>query len=238
MNRKFLLSPDAATGGGTTPSTSTTASKKSLIPSDESKLWDVADAVSTKWATVPQLVCFWKTQATFAKDVQDLGLIMGKRNASGGNVTPQAASLEALDAKVKKGIEKLKLYLQDKYDGKVAAQKQYPRFGIVKQGSNYVLPADRDDRLKSFDLLLPAIVTDGLGDKEYGTAFWTQLKADYKAALELSKANLQAISGLVGQKKTLLAEVRKTLKSILRLLEGNYPDTYENIAREWGYTRG
>jgi hypothetical protein len=137
-----MFSPDAA-GGGTTPATTTTKHKKSLIPSDINNFWDVADKVSTTWAANPKLICFWKTQADFAKNVDDLGKIIGKRNASGGNVTPLANSIDQLDLKVNKGIQKLKLYLEDKYDGKPAAIKQYSRYGIVKVGTNYVLPIDQ-----------------------------------------------------------------------------------------------
>jgi hypothetical protein len=232
-----MFSPDA-TGGGTTPATTTSKHKKSLIPSDIGNMWDVADKVCTKWGATPALICFWKTQADYAKNVDDLGKIIGKRNASGGNVTPFATTLDQLDAKVAKGIQKLKLYLEDKYDGKPAAIKQYSRYGIVKVGTNYVLPIDQQLRLKSFEMVIKGIADDGFGDKEYGTAFWTQLQADYKIALKQSTDNQQAISGIVGQKDILKAEVKKVLQALLHLLEGNYPDTYESVALEWGYKRG
>jgi hypothetical protein len=87
-------------------------------------------------------------------------------------------------------------------------------------------------------MVIKGIADDGFGTKEYGTAFWTQLEADYKVALKQSTDNQQAISGIVGQKDVLKAEVKKVLQALLHLLEGNYPDTYESVALEWGYKRG
>ena len=236
MRTKKMFSPDAS-DSGTAPVTTAFKHTKSLIPANVGNLWDMADRVCTKWGTVPELVCFWKTQSAFAKDVNDLGLLIGKRNISGGNITSQSDILQQLDITVETGIKKIKLYLEDKYNSKAAAQKQYGRFGIIKIGSNYTLPIDRELRLQSFETLLKGIVTDDFGNKEYGNAFFWKLQLDYKVALKQIKDTQQAVSGVVGQKEVLQKEVEKLLRTILKLLDGNYPDTYDSVILEWGYKR-
>ncbi len=239
MKKQFSPALETAAAASTTATPVTIKAYKSLIPTKIADLHASAERVSAHWATVPSLVCFWKTQPAFAANVTDLGAVANKKAKDSSKTSTHSATLKKLDASVNKGVAKLKGYLEDKYDTKKAAIPHYSRFGMVhySKSKSHILPRDREERLKSFAVLLNGLKDDGFETKEYGKAWWTALAADYKVALDASKDTREVVSGSVGQKKVLEAEVRKVMQALLKLLEGNYPDTYYNVALEWGIVK-
>lgn len=80
-------------------------------------------------------------------------------------------------------------------------------------------------------------MSNGLSEKEFGLNFWSDILEQYTTLMQSSTTTDGDVSGHVKDKETYKAEVRKTLKALLLLIEANYPDNYPEVQRQWGFQR-
>ncbi|WP_432670118.1 hypothetical protein [Flavobacterium sp. SM2513] len=85
--------------------------------------------------------------------------------------------------------------------------------------------------------MLKGIKDNSFEDRKYGLAFWTDIKTRYDALVKLSRELDGGISDKVGDKNVLKAELHEILKSIITVLEGNFPRTYHEQLRKWGFQK-
>ena len=76
-----------------------------------------------------------------------------------------------------------------------------------------------------------------LEERKYGIAFWTDILTNYEALLEQSNALDGSISVKVGDKNVLKKKLKKGLAAIVHGLKCNYPDTYKQELRDWGFQK-
>ena len=220
-----LYTPDAEP----TPRTSSTPA----IPPADLDLLATAEAVATKWATTPAITLLWKTQSTFSRNVADYRTALTGRISAGSQRPGQTQALAGLDIEVDNAVKEVKNYIEEKYRT-AAAPAYFPRYGIVKENGTYQLPRDRNERLEAFAQMLAGLAADGLGEKEFGSAYWTALRSRYDAALKASNATDSSVSTGVATKNGLKAEVKKVLRALRYVLRGHFPDTYAAEYRAWG----
>ncbi len=113
----------------------------------------------------------------------------------------------------------------------------FAQFGIVKSGHNYIFTVDRELRQEALLLTTKAIVSNGLSDRPFGLEFWKGIYDEYWALMASDSTDDGDISDHVKDKDQYMAKVRKTLKSLLLSIEANYPDTYLQVQRQWGFQR-
>ena len=85
--------------------------------------------------------------------------------------------------------------------------------------------------------MLKGIVTHGFDADEYGTAFWQPIYDQYETALNQATTNDGNVSTKVSSKNTLKEELKKTLRALINVIKGNYPDTYKAELRAWGFQK-
>lgn len=132
-------------------------------------------------------------------------------------------------------MDEVQAYLRKKF--KKNDKANYGRYGIVKENKTYQFPKDRDERKESLLLMKEAIAIDGFGDEEYGTLFWTTMISDYNKAFNSAKTIDGGKSTNVGSKNVSKDAIRKVLVSLRHVIVGNYPDTYTEEVRAWGWQK-
>ncbi len=237
--KQFLYSPDAAIGGSeTTVSTPTDTHIRHAanLPNKDAALLAVSESVNTKWATSSFVALVWKTQADFANDVSAFETQLANRNTESGKRSQHTQDLENLDTSIEDALPYVKSYIAEKF-GPPDARAYYAEFGIVHRHRTYELPEDRQRRKDALRMMVDAVTANGFDTKQYGTAWWTDIKTRYDAALAAAATGTGNISGSVSGLVTLRTTLRRVLHSILLLLEANYPDTFEQVRREWGFQK-
>jgi hypothetical protein len=80
---------------------------------------------------------------------------------------------------------------------------------------------------------------DGTVVFEFGTAFWEPIATEYAQLVKDLTETTGEISEVVGSKDKERLDVEKVLRSIAKILDGNFPDAKEYNAqlRAWGYQR-
>ena len=187
------------------------SSAKPRVPKGDDNLSTTTGTVSKKWLATPAITMLWKTSAKFALEAEAF-------------------------IKLDEGIEFIKSYLVSEF-GKANAGAYFSKFGIEKVGTGYRLPNDRDKRKNALKLLVPAIVAQGFEAKPYGKAYFEPLVTDFNSLATDASDSDGGVSSLVGNKNAQKAEVLLVLKSLIKIIEGNYPKTYKSVLREWGFQK-
>ncbi len=233
FTKRIFFADDAPAGGGTT--TAKTKSSRS-IPAADIDFMDVAKTVAASWLANPAITLLWKKSDDFNKDVQDYANSLGSRISTGSVRPGQSLTLKQLDERVNDAVTEVKVYIEKKYK-KANAQAQFTRFGIIKENTTWCFSKDRNNRKAAFELMIAAIAADGFGAEEYGTSFWTALQTDYAAALAAASNTTGDVSEKVATKNQQKQAIKKVLANLLFVLRGNYPDTYAEMYRKWGWKK-
>lgn len=237
MKHSKKLSPSSSetTGASSTPSKPKKVNKKDKLPTKDNDFSTLSKAVNSKWKTMSAITLLYIIQADFEAKVNLFGSTLGNRQTTGGKRGSLTQQLKNKDTLISKGVSGIKTYLRDKYEGD--AVSYYASFGIEKNGKDYKLPKDRDKRKDVLDIIIKAIATEEFGSKKYGTVFWTQMKTDYTKLLKDASDNDSGVSSDVGKKDVLREEIAEVLNSIIYLIKGNYPKTWEAELRNWGFLK-
>jgi hypothetical protein len=145
-------------------------------------------------------------------------------------------ALKILDKTIDDAVSYVKVYIVDKYK-KESATSYYSAFGISYINKNYIIPKDQNSRSAALALMIEAIAVNGFGAKEFGTAFWTDVKAQYDSLLSNALATDSQVATKVGDKNILKKELKKGLNAIVLVIKGNYPDSYKAELRNWGFQK-
>lgn len=193
-------------------------------------------SVSTKWLANPWLTLLWLTVAKFVADAASYNAILEQR-MNKGTARPQTGNaLQNLEKQMDQVMAYVKGYILEKYK-KGNEKSYYPSFGFVHQGKHYEFPTDRNRRVASLKLMVTAIKDNGFEEEEYGLEYWTKMLSDYEALVNQSNKVDGEISVKVGDKNVLKKKLKKGLAAIVHGLKCNYPDTYKQELRDWGFQK-
>ncbi len=238
--KQIFYAPDATNAAGTSSNTisptDTHTRHVSNLPNKDANLLAVGETVSDKWAANSFMALIWKTQPDFADDVAAFAKQLQGRNSEGGKRSQQTKDLENLDMAIEDALPFVKAYIADKF-GPKDAKAHYGEFGIVHRDSGYELPADRQKRKDALRMMVDAMTANSFDTKQYGTAWWTDIKTKYDAAVAAATTGTGSISGNVSELLLLRTTLRRVLHSVLLILEANYPDTFEQVRRDWGFMK-
>lgn len=220
-----------------TPKTETTKqTKKRTVPASDIDLGAVVTKVNDKWKSNPWLTLLWLKQDQFDSDAQNYNIILSSRLNDGGTRPQITKALKVLDQKMDNHLSYVKGYITDKYK-KENAMSYYNAFGIETKDSRYSFPRDQNRRLASLELMLGGLDKNGFNDKEFGKGFWTSIKKDYQELMKQANALDGGISVNVGGKNILKSNLVKGLNAIVNCIKSNYPDTYKQELRDWGFQK-
>lgn len=235
---KFLYASDAAENAGSTSSSPTDSHIRHMsnVPDKDASLLNVSQVVVAKWAKNSFVTLLWKTQPDFANDAAAFGEILSGRNTAGGDRSQQGQDVEVIDKAAEDAVPYVKSYITEKF-GPPYAKAHYAEFGLEHRHAAYELPRQRQRRKDALRMMVDAIAANNFNDKEYGTAFWTDIKTRYDEAIAEATSGATDVSEDVGELVILRTTLRRVLHSILLILEANYPDTFDQAKRSWGFLK-
>jgi hypothetical protein len=211
-------------------------SKTRNVPVADINFGNVITTVSEKWAASSWLTLKWLTVAQFQADATNYNDTLSSR-LSKGTTRPQITqTLETLEKTMDTHLSYVKGYITDKYK-KESDTSYFAAFGIEYKNNRYLLPADKNKRSEALKLMVRALTTHGFEDKEFGLAFWTSLKEQYALLVKQASETDGQVSVKVGDKNILKKNLNKGLNAIIYTLKANYPDTYKQELRDWGFQK-
>lgn len=210
---------------------------KAIVTKKDLDLGTLTENVSAAWKQNTAITLIWITQAEFETKSKSYLASLDNRNVTQKDRPQITVGLKTCNQALDAGIAKIKVYLDADATSKAEAKANYAKFGIVLQGTSYKLPKDLDSRKQSLKLVLDAIKEFGYDNKPFGTAYFTPLISQYNDLLKNAADTDKNVSTIVGDKNKIKEELIKTLNSIVYVLKGNYPDTYKNVLRAWGFQK-
>jgi hypothetical protein len=205
------------------------------LPTKAENLKTLATHVLTAWKQ-SNLTLLWKTTEDFEQEIIQFDTQLGNKALESGSKKPLVNDLNKLDKEINKGVEHIKKNLQlikEEEDYKASLEQ----FGIQKLNQRYSFPNDRDARLRSLQLMIDALGKSGMTLQKYPLTFWQETLQKYGEMTTQVQQAKGKITGMVKNKDNVQAEIRKTLVSIGKLIEANYPDDYDKVLREWGFQK-
>jgi|GEM_PF-1716643 len=205
-----------------------------LLPTNDSRLADLAVFAAAHWLTEPWLTLRFVTAAAFQTKSLAYQAAVASRQQIGSVRPIDADEILNLDEQIEANLYRLKNRLIDKYD-KQTALAHYPTLGIIKTNKTYTLDRDRTKRAAALLTLVQGLKTEKLEDGAYGTAFWQPLTARYNELVQQLTDTSGAISQAVNAKDTLRNEVETILSSLAKALDANSPSDpdYKAELRAW-----
>lgn len=230
---RFFM-PDDATGSSTPTPSETTPTPG--IPDGDVDLLNLSKFLLTVWEANPLIILIWIKIGEAANLVQAFEQYLNQRMKASGNRATITQNLENLQAEIDENEEFVKGYIIGKY-GPKNASSHYNTFGMMHKNDGWGLPDDQDERSKGLELLIAALAAEGFGGNEYGTLYWTNVKAHYDDNLAASKTADATISASAGNKNAYRVQIVEWLVALRFVLRGNYPKTYQSVWRQWGFIK-
>ena len=218
------------------PSEEPQGNPRGNTPNADDELAIVAEKVSDKWKVSPNISLLWITQDEYSGHVTTFTTnLEGKATAKGGRkVTTKEFKL--LDKEIDANAFHIKGGLKEKY-GPDLFEAHFAQFGIVKVGHSYLYPRDRASRRNALKLTLGALEVNGMASMEFGLNYWQAIYTKYGAYLDNTITTDGNVSGFVKDKNQAKAIIKKSLNCLILVLRGNYPDTWKQVLREWGFQK-
>ena len=210
--------------------------KTQTIPLSEIDLGNVVTLANAKWKANPWLTMQWLKQSEFEADAISFNTILALRMDEGTDVSPISTALRNLDEKMDTHMSYVKGYIDDKFD-KEDATSYYSAFGIIYKYKKYAFPLDQNRRLAALKLMISGLNKYDLQDRKYGKDFWTDIMNKYEELLEKSSSLDGGISVKVGDKNLLKKRLKKALTALVHAIKCNFPDTYKQELRDWGFQK-
>lgn len=210
--------------------------KQGNVPRKEADLITASTNVKAAWDKRPGLTLQWTTPVQFGQTITTFEQSFAERNKVKGARPAITLMLGTVNSEIDKSAEHVKNYISETYSKK-EAPAHYGRFGIVKENNKFRLPGDNDKRLHALDMMIEAIVQDGLADRKYGETYWRNLKTRFAEAKSLAYTGDSASAEHVGIKTEQKEVILQTLRSLILIIKGNYPKSWKEELRVWGFQK-
>ncbi len=218
----------------TEPEVKTSKRQKSIPTSDNDTL-AVIVSLLPKWDETI-LPLFWISKQRLQEITDNYSTLLMNRTTTGASRGSITSSLRRLDDEMDINIEHVKNRLAERLKSKQEAIARYREFGIVKEKS-YKLPMSREDRVKALPMLLNALNEYQFLDTDFGIEYWTDMYARYEPLVNLARSTDGSVSSKVGTLNQYRSEVRKFQNCFIQIVKGNYPDTWKNMLRDFGFQK-
>ncbi len=209
---------------------------KGTLPRKEADINTIATDVAVSWEQRPQFTLLWTDAARMKESVATFGTSYAGRKDVKGSRRSVTKDLGEVNREINKSIEFVKGYVRELHSTK-NAPTHYESFGIVKEGTTYKLPSDNDKRLYALDQMLKGIAQYNLGDRKYGETYWTEIRERFARIKAQASESDKTSAEHVGIKSEQKAVIRKTLNALVHLIKANYPDTWKEELRIWGFQK-
>jgi len=203
------------------------------IPITDLDFANLARLVATKWNDNLWLSLLHSSPNAFEAKVDVFQTALSDKIQTKSSRPQTTVALRRLDGLIDEAIGYVKIYIIEKYK-KQNAKSYFDAFGIQKNGR---LPKGKNKRLAALQLTLDGIATNNFETKDYGTAFWTDIKNQYETLLLKASSIDSAIANKVGEKNSLKKELKIVINAIIYALKANYPANFKEELRNWGFQK-
>ena len=210
--------------------------KTRALPAKDLEIGAVATLASAKWTANVWLTLLWITAAEFTTLAAHFNEILRSRNQSGGTKKGVVQSVKLLNVEINEAVVYVKGYILEKFK-KDRATSMYASFGIVHKNEKYMLPQDIDGRKEALATLLEAISANDFDSREYGRDYWREIKGRFDELAQQATALSGTISEKVGDNSQLRKEIQLALNSLIKAIQANYPHTWKEELRAWGFQK-
>jgi hypothetical protein len=211
--------------------------KKTTIPQSQFDLLNTAQNILEKWRATPQITLMWITVNDFEELVNQLGVLVEERTNAASKRPSLTQTLGDLDTAINKAVEQVKIAIYNRF-GKDKAKAYFAEFGISKVSNNsFKIPNDRNERLNALPLLAGACANYQIETIDYKKSFFSNIVSQYKDALAQSQASVSVVTTKVGNKNESMQKVKEVMQALVLIIKGNYPKTYQNELRAWGFQK-
>ena len=211
------------------------SSKTGNVPTTDVDFNDVLQKVTVKWQAETWLTLQYTNQEAFAEKATAYSQALETKTSKSAQRPQITANLANSEKKMDDAIKHVKGYIAEKFDAD--AKNYYPAFGLALNNKTYTLPKDQNSRLDALDLMIAAIAENDFNARTYGKAFWQDLRTTYQELLASASNTDGLVSMKAGDKKMLKTELKEVLNSIVNVLRGNFPKTYKEQLRDWGFQK-
>ncbi|MDO7875042.1 hypothetical protein Q5H93_09900 [Hymenobacter sp. ASUV-10] len=212
------------------PTPAPTSRKTPLLPRGDRQLAALAVLVAKYWGTQPWLTLRYTTSDLFLPVATGYETAVSSREQAGAARPVLADEILELDQLIDVTLYRVKNRLVDKYDKK-KAPKHYLTVGIIKDGKEYIIDAERTARAAALLTLVAGLKSEKIDGGEWGTDFWEPIATRYNELVPLLADTTGDIAKAVAHKDTQRALVTQVLYSIAKVLDANYPDEAEYKAQ-------
>jgi hypothetical protein len=209
--------------------------RRSNTPQTDNDNLAVLSSLIPKWDETAMPIG-WMPKSVLMKLHDDYNTLSASRNTKGASRKPISSDLRALDDEIDSSIEHPKNRLKERFRSPREAIARYITLGIVKEKS-YKLPTNREDRLKALDILLGGMNEYQFKDTDFGIDYWTDIKTRYEPLVKLARATDGTVSGNVGTLNQMRSQVRKFNNCFIHIVKANYPDSWKNVLRDFGFQK-
>lgn len=210
--------------------------KSYIIPSNFTDLVGMSKRILEVWRTKPELVLLWMPIEDFETKLEEFEKAGDDKSDNKTKRSPVVSQLKKLDYEIDYNLTYLKQHISIKF-GKEHREAYYPDFGIEYQKNKYVLPFDRQERIKSLEKMVAALNHYEMNSIEYGLEYWTNIKNKYSELLNKNLELTQGVSMEAGKKSELKKQVKDTIAALQNLIKVQYRDQSHFVLREFGYLR-
>ena len=190
-------------------------------------------ALAGTWKANPQITLVYTTQAEFETAATAQAAKLLARQQAGAPRPLLSNRLNAIRDTFVAALPYLKADLLRIFK-KEGVEAAYATFGLVHRDGVWQFPKERLLARDQYDVLVAAQAAQGLTGGEFGADVLAPLAKEFRDKYELLVKLDQTTSDKVGAKNLGKPYLKKATKSLRRVLEGNYPDTYAQVARAWG----
>ncbi len=212
-----------------------TSKRKQSTPTNDGDLLAVLTSQLLHWDE-NRFRVEWMTKERLQAITDAFTEQLNSRNRTGASRGAISKELTNLDDVIDESIEFVKNRLAERLHSKSEAVARYREFGIVKDKS-YKLPQSREHRATALQMLIEALGVYQFGDTDFGVSYWTDIHTRYTALVAQARHTDGTVSGKVADLKGLRAESRKFLTSFTYIIRGNFPDTWQQKLREFGFQK-
>jgi hypothetical protein len=211
--------------------------KRATIPQTQYDLLNTAQSVLVKWKTMPKITLQWVNVEEYANLVEELSTHIEQRTAVGSKRSSQTQNLALLDRDINSAVEQVKIAIYNKF-GKNTGKAYLASFGIVKySGNSYKLPQDRNQRLNALPIFAKSCEEHDIETIDYKKDFFQGIFKTYQDAVNIAQVTDSSVTISVGNKNDVSQKLKEVLQAIILLIKANYPNTYQNELRGWGFQK-
>lgn len=208
---------------------------RGAVPRTEAEIIDVGENVLEAWRK-KGLVLTWTTPDTFSEQLGVFSQTYVARKDTKGKRRIITNTIRTINSEINTSLDHVKKYLSEEYGAK-NAPVYYAHFGIVRVRNTYMLPAAGKDREAALHQLLIGIDEHGFNDRKYGKAYWRNIAKKFTAARVEASGSDSDSSQQVAEKTEARENVLMTLNALINLIKANYPRSWKEELRVWGFQK-